>query len=422
MIVVCVPNCIFLSETSRMIAIYESLKELNIKVTMATHGGPYEFVLKKHNIPYKIIEPKVSRAFYHRYMQSIYDSGRTQNYTIDELRIHVQGEIDYFRQIEASLIVTGFALTARLSSAACNIPLVVTHLGSWTPITLEKYGVIVSEVFRNLYTQFIPGNWLNAFGSWLFPRIKSYTKIFNQVAKEIGLPPFKSLFDLLLGDHTLITDVPEILGISEEEVLAWRPDNKNQYRSNIQLAYSGPIFGRLFGEAPDDVLNFLNTDKPKIYIAMNSGQFQDLKIVYDTVSRLDVMAVMVSTIHDNTLFRSPNILTVPFLPSHKIMPLCDLAIINGGQGTIQTAIASGTPIIGFPLQPEQNFNLQRVSDLGAGLCMGLFDLRRGNLTYAIKKILEDSVYHQNAGILKDLQMKRDGPHLTAQYIQKLLID
>lgn len=418
--VVCVPNCIFLSETSRMIAIYESLKDLNIKVVMATHGGPYEFVLKKHNIPYKHIAPKISDEFYCRYMQSIYDGGRTQNYTKAELSSHVQGEIGFFKQIDASLIVSGFTLSARLSSTACKIPLVVTHLGSWTPITFEKYGVVVREVFRNRVTQYIPGNWLNAFGTWLFPRIKSYTKIFNQVAREFGIPEYKSLFDLFVGDHTLITDVPEILGIPEEEVQNWQPSRNDQFSSNVKLSYSGPIFARLFGDLPTAVSDFLSQNKPGIYISMNSGRFQDLKFVYETVSKMDVVAVMVSTIHDDGLERSPNILVVPFLPSHKVMSLCDLAITYGGQGTIQTAIAGGTPIIGFPLQPEQNFNLKRVSDLGAGLCLGLFDLRKGKLKYAIEKVLKDQGYKQQAGVLKDLQLRRDGPKLTAQYIRRLL--
>lgn len=418
--VVCIPNCIFLSETSRMIAIYQALTRMNVEVRIATHGGPYEFVLKEHNISYDIIKPEISEVFYQKYLQSIYDGGRTQNYSFRDLLDHVKGEIDYFEGIDASLVVTGFTLSAKLSAAACGIPLVVTHLGSWTPVTLERYGVQASEFFKNAFTQFLPPRFIDKLATFIFTRTKTYLRNFNEVSKHLGIPSLKSLFDLLLGDHTLITDVPEILGISEEEVLAWKPKNQNLYRPGIRLAYSGPIFAQLFGEVPSDVINFLNTRKPIIYVAMNSGHKEDLKKVYRTVAEMDVFAVMVSTLHGHSWEVAPNILVKSYLPSHLVMPLCDMAIIHGGQGTVQTAIASGIPLIGFPLQPEQNFNLRRIQDLGAGICMAQFDLRKGKLKASIKEILNNPVYRKNAQQLAEFQKGRDGPVLTAQYIREIL--
>jgi UDP:flavonoid glycosyltransferase YjiC (YdhE family) len=403
-----------------MIAIFESLKALDIEVKMVTHGGPYTFILEKRNIPFEIIQPKVSDAFCMRYMRSIYDGGRTQNYTYDELLSHVKSEIDYFKNSKASVIVSGFTLSARLSSSACDIALVVTHLGSWTPITFERYGVEVRECFKNAYTRFIPGKWLNGFGSWLFPRIKSYLKVFNEVSVALKIERCKSMFDLLMGDHTLITDVPEILGISEKEVTNWRPRNNKQYRATARLAYSGPIFAHLFGEIPKEVLDILNCDKPKIYISMNSGPQKYLQEVYKAIANMDVVVVMVSTLHKNIWGSSSNVIIRPFLPSDKVMSLCDLAIIHGGQGTIQTAIESGVPMIGFPLQPEQNFNLRRIADLGAGKCMALYDLKPEKLKAAIEEILNTPSYSCKAKELKVLQSKRDGPESTAKYIKELL--
>jgi UDP:flavonoid glycosyltransferase YjiC (YdhE family) len=332
----------------------------------------------------------------------------------------VQSEIEYFRKNSASLAVSGFTLSARLSTTAIEIPLVVTHLGSWTPIALEKYGAVVSDVFKNQLTQFISAKLLDKFGTWLFRRTKSYTKIFDEVSKALGIPPCKSFFDLVMGNHTMITDVPEILGISESTVLDWCPENSNQCRPDSRLAYAGPIYARLFGGVPDDVIDFLETDKPKIYIAMNSGHLRDLQAVYHAIAQMDVVAIMVSTLHDVNWDQASNVILKSFLPSHKVMPMCDLAIIQGGQGTIQTAIASGIPLIGFPLQPEQNFNLRRISDLGAGICMALFDLRRGKLKPAIEKVLHNPGFRQRAQELRKYQASRDGAQQTAQYIHQLV--
>ncbi len=47
---------------------------------------------------------------------------------------------------------------------------------------------------------------------------------------------------------------------------------------------------------------------------------------------MDVRAVLVSTVHHSKLEESPNILIKKHLPSHKVMPLVDLAIIHNKGG------------------------------------------------------------------------------------------
>ena len=46
MTICCFPNCAYLSETSRMLAVYKKLNEIGAEAILATHGGTYEFVLK----------------------------------------------------------------------------------------------------------------------------------------------------------------------------------------------------------------------------------------------------------------------------------------------------------------------------------------------------------------------------------------
>jgi hypothetical protein len=44
------------------------------------------------------------------------------------------------------------------------------------------------------------------------------------------------------------------------------------------------------------------------------------------------------------------------LPSHLVMGDADLAIIAGGQGSVQTALAAGLPFVGIPLPPRKRPN------------------------------------------------------------------
>ncbi len=133
---------------------------------------------------------------------------------------------------------------------------------------------------------------------------------------------------------------------------------------------------------------------------------------------MDVMSVLVSTVHHNKLEECPNVLIKKYLPSHKVMPLVDLAIIHGGQGSTQTAIASGTPLIGFPLHGEQRLNLKIIERHGAGICLPLKAIKKGRFRSAIDRILTDGKFKTNMKCLKLSQDRYNGAENTAKILQK----
>jgi UDP:flavonoid glycosyltransferase YjiC (YdhE family) len=419
--IVCLPNCAFLSETSRLVAIYKELREIDAPVIMATHGGTFEFVLRDEKIPYQKIEPYLRDPDCRRYLKTIHKPWISL-FSKSRLTSQVKFEIDLFKSVQAVAVITGFNLPSALSARYLGIPLVVTHLGSFVPLLIEKKMLAFSECFDNWLTRLIPDEEINRFFTWLFPHLPFQLRLFNTVAEEIGVGPIRSFFDLMMGDFTLVTDVPEILKIPQAEMHAWKPSAARLYRPSARIKYAGAIFARLFGEIPKSVRTFLITKKPKIFVAMASGKAKNLKRVYDTISAMDVRAVFCSMVNDNTFVSHGNILVADFLPSHLVMPLCDLAIIHGGQGSVQTAISAGIPIIGFPIQPEQNFNLKQVERHGAGLCLSLRNLHRGHLKEAIDQVLGDSGYRKSMQQLQFWQGRRDGASEVAKIVSSLITD
>jgi UDP:flavonoid glycosyltransferase YjiC (YdhE family) len=417
--VTCFPNCAFLSETSRIIAIYKKLLEIEVPAKIVTHGGTYEFILKDEKIPYEKIDPIMSEGDCQHYLKVVAKPW-INLYDKSTLLKFVNSEINFFNSKNVNAVITGFQLSTVLSARRVGIPLIVTHLGSLVPPVFEKGMFACSEYFDNPFTQVIPEEKMNRFGAKFFLAMPFQKRVFNKVADNLGIEPVHSLFDLLMGDLTMVTDVPEILRIPEEEMEAWRPSGKKYYRSSSRLKYVGAIFARLFGNLPEDVRSFLETDKPKIYVAMASGKRENLQRVYDTLSIMDVRAVFCSLVHDQTFFSSENMLVADFLPSHLVMPLCDLAIIHGGQGSVQTAIFAGIPLIGFPIQPEQNFNLKQVERHGAGLCLSLRSLRKGHLKGSINQILKDDRYKKSMEQLRTWQSRRDGALEVAKAVHDLI--
>ncbi|MFX0066633.1 MAG: glycosyltransferase [Candidatus Hermodarchaeota archaeon] len=420
MTICCLPNCAYLSETSRMIAVYKQLIAKDEKAIIATHGGTYDFIFKEEGLNVHYVKPNLSQE----QSQEMVAANRGERglrgfYTINELRVHVKSEINFFKENNISVVLTGFTLSSALSTRVLGIPLAVTHLGSWVPPIFERKMQPFWDDVGYPITRLIPDAWKNNFVNWLFPRIKFFTKAFTVVAKELGVEPFKNYIDLLMGDLTMVTDVPEILSIPLDELENWIPTNPQLYSRKPRLKYVGAIYAQLFGDVSEAVKEFLKTEKPKIYVALTSSRPDYVSSVYSILKDMEAQVLFCSTIHTNDFEESSNILVRNHFPSHKIMPLVDLVIIHGGQGSIQSAVTAGVPILGFPLHIEQNFNLKMIERHGAGICSSLKRLKKGTLRPMIEQILSGSSFKSNMQRLKSYQDRYNGPENVVKSLQEL---
>jgi len=86
------PNCCFLSETSRMLEIYRALVARGAGVRIATHGGTYEWVLRDAGVPYDLVGPRMSGGRCAEFVQSVPGIGAPDQsmWSDSELRAHVQ--------------------------------------------------------------------------------------------------------------------------------------------------------------------------------------------------------------------------------------------------------------------------------------------------------------------------------------------
>jgi UDP:flavonoid glycosyltransferase YjiC (YdhE family) len=419
MTVVLLPNAGFLSETTRMLAVYRELEKLGTPAVLASHGGTYEGVLREAGVPWERIPPTQTSEDCTRLLELLNNPFRGHLYSRKQLRKIVENEVSFFRQVDARVVVSGFTLSASLSARALSIPLVVTHLASWIPPVLERGRFGVSEFFDSSFPiSILPDRLQARLVAWLFPRVRKHAGVFKQVAKDLDIEPVRGLFDLMLGDLVFVTDVPEILGIPEEDLEAWRPRSAC-YRPDLRFSYVGAIYARVFGKVPEEVTRFLRSTKPTVYVAMASTRSEYMQAVLDTIETMDVRAVIVTTVHGDELEPKGDVLLYDFLPSHEVMPLCDAAIIHGGQGTIQTAIASGTPFVGIPLQPEQNVNLKIIEHRGGSRTVSLKALRKGDLRSRLEEVLGDESFRKSMANLKDFQAQQNGPAETAKRLTML---
>ncbi len=228
------------------------------------------------------------------------------------------------------------------------------------PPVFEKKMLVPTLVTDSPIFKIIPRSWLVSLINLLMYKSKIATKSFNQIAKRYGVKPFHSMEELMMGDTIIVTDVPEILTISKLELESWQPSTKDKkfYSYGYKLRYGGAIFAKLFGDIPEEVITFLKSDLPKIYVALTSGRSEVLERVYD----------------------------------------------------------AGIPILGIPLHVEQGLNVAMIERHGAGLLQIKHRINPQEIKDKVLKILNDSSFKKNMEQLSTYQKQVDGVSRTVDII------
>jgi UDP:flavonoid glycosyltransferase YjiC (YdhE family) len=392
------PNCAFLSETSRMIQIGKALTARGAEVCFATHGGLFESLLGDEGRAYDLVGPPMDAARSRRFIRDSVGVGdpRQSMYSHDEMRACVLAEAEYFRRKRVIAVIIGFTLTTLLSTRIARVPLVAQHAGAWIPPLLERSDRPPSPAMPRLY---LSG--------------------FDALADELGVPRIPSFPALLLGDLSMVTEAPEVYGVREAEMSAWRP-SEGLYWPSTRFVYTGPIFARIDCPIPPPVEAALRREGPIVYVAMTSAPAGLVRAAVREVASAGVEVVVAATLDDLSDLAGPRVTVAGILPSHRIAPRVTLAVTTGGQGSLQNAMAAGTPVIGIPLQAEQEANLRWLEGAGAARSLPAAALGQGVLAGLVRETLATPSCRLGALRIAAAYAQRDGPGLSAEAILRYL--
>ncbi len=90
-----------------------------------------------------------------------------------------------------------------------------------------------------------------------------------------------------------------------------------------------------------------------VYVAITSSSAVLVRQVIAQLSTLGLRILVAGTVRDLSDLQSDDVLVAGVLPSQQIMPQVDLGVISGGQGSVQSALASGLPFIGSRCGPSR---------------------------------------------------------------------
>lgn len=398
------PETLNIAETTRMIEIAKESKD-TFNCVFFGYSDVYSHLIEQAGFEFRRMTPwltkeKIEHLWKVDRMESFDDP-----FTESELRERVESEVALFRELDPVAIVIGFTLSVTISARVSQIPLVYVLPFPLTRPFLDAGLATFPDEFDYPFLRVLPPRLLDRITNEWLKNTRLWIKPFQRVAAHYGIPPITRLVDIYEGDFNLVTDIPQLTGVKD------LPKN---------WQYVGPIFAHLEGEVPAELLN-LPHEQPIIYCAMGSSANRD--ILGTVIEAFDntpytVIAPVSAHIQNQNISVPKNVLVYDWLPATKVNPLADIAVIHGGQGTVQTACAAGTPFVGIGLQPEQESNIDAIVRQGSAIRIRKRRLSRKALLSAIEQLLKDPVAHQKAKELQMLVADWNGAKNSAEFLKQ----
>jgi len=97
-----------------------------------------------------------------------------------------------------------------------------------------------------------------------------------------------------------------------------------------------------------------------------------------------------------------------------------VAVTMGGQGTVQTGMISGTPLVGIPLHPEQELNVDLAARQGMAIAVAPRHAGTEKMSAAVRRILLEPRFRTEARRVQKLYAGIDGASEAAAHIVRYL--
>lgn len=393
-------------EATRSLEIVRGIRKyvpdgLGFRAVFLSHGGRFEQKILDSGFEIYKAEPQLEGVGFYQ------DLKPNRNNFVGSAELAsrlIKGELAAFRVIRPDAVLYGFWPFASLARrmAEPEIPGIC-----YLPLPLER-NIYSTNLMKDIPDQikpltFLPLGVRRAMMKAIPPSVRTKAPIFRQqnildAAKQCGWngSELQNLFDLLRSDLTIVNDLPEF------------------YR-DIRLPSDFKITGPLYSQpgpneqvSPEIEKIFQDGGKTKIFCTMgSSGRKNFLLEAVRAIAALPTeqycavilapKAVCPLEEAQTAAGGRPNIyITDQFVPAKLVNALADIVVCHGGQGTVQTAMASGTPIVGAAMQPEQQINLDNVVISGAAVRIPVTRWNEKNIRSAVTKISSDPTYRRNA--------------------------
>ncbi|WP_344069972.1 glycosyltransferase [Microbacterium sediminicola] len=391
-----------LAETTRMIQVARALDAGYDAVFM---GYEHDFVhlITDAGFRYIACEPAWTDA--ERDQAMAYDQGKTLKspFTEELVTARVSRERELIRELGARAVVTGSNLTSFIAARAEGVPL-------FFPV---PFALTQPQVAQTPHLWMVQGRSRLARAAdrvatslfrWFYNTAPIAPKAFATVARANGVAPLKTIGSLITADYNLLTEMP------------WELDG---FTLPSTFHRVGPIFANIDAPLPPIVEELAARDIPLVYLALGSSGNRDLALrcarALGTLP-VNVIAPIRQYVTDADDLPA-NVHVTDLLPAPKLGGYVDAAVIHGGQGTVQTACATGIPFVGMGLQPEQTWHVRLCEQRGNAISLPPKAAGSAEFLDAVNRVLTDPGIRRAAAEVKDAYVGEDGARASARFIE-----
>ncbi|MDY0908811.1 glycosyltransferase [Microbacterium sp. CFBP9034] len=391
-----------LAETTRMIQVARALDPSHHPVFMG-YESDYVSLIADAGFEYRACAPSWSEA--ERQQAIAFDQGRAMRtpFTKELVAARVDVERELIRELRSPVVVTGSNLTSYLSARAEGVPL-------FYPV---PFALTLAQVEQTRHMDFVRGRGRAARAAdrlatsifrWVYTRAPLAPRAFTTVAKANGVAPLRTVASLLTADRNLLTE------------MEWELDG---FRIPVGFERVGPIFAHVDVPIPPIVDQLAAASDPLIYLALGSSANRGLAL--EAARALGTLPVNVVAPIRHYLDPGDsvpdNVHVTDLLPAHKLGGLVDAAVLHGGQGTVQTACATGVPFVGMGLQPEQTWHVRACERRGNAIAVSPKQVSKPPFVDAVQRVLSEPGFRTAAAEVREAYAREDGAAAVARLIE-----
>ena len=302
-------------------------------------------------------------------------------------------------------ICAGFSVAAK----RLGVPLI--HIANALPINL--YGSVPPAIVGWPYRTGYFARLRNRAGNAAFRRLLGpYLTVVADYYRRFDLP-----FDIRdanggLSKLAQISQVPAAFDFPNPELPPW-------------FHHAGPFHdgqGRAAAEFPWDRL----TGEPIIYVSMGTVQ-NGFEHVFRTIAEgcAGLGHQLVVSIGGNLTVEgvgplAGNSIVVGHAPQLELLRRATLCITHAGLNTALESLAAGVPMVAIPVTNDQPGVAARIAYTGTGTVVPYRRLSLDRLRRAVRRVLDDGRYHENARQLQAAIQAANGLERAADIIERTL--
>ena len=327
------------------------------------------------------------------------------------------------RKRKPDLVIYGFIPPAGIACAIEEIPSVAfLPFPAFKPWVAKYLVKDIPDSLENWITYAMPPflrRKLARLLSWLVVKQGFFTQPnFGRAGKQLGWKePKPDLFSMFPANLKLVNDLPDYY---RGQAIGARTQITGPLFSRSSQNKVDPKILRTFRpENPRKVFFTMGSSGEKAYLleaieALVAGSYHAVVAVSPSIASLDEIRSRFPSLPERIY------LTDQFLPAHTVTPMADVAIIHGGQGTLQTTLEAGVPFIGVAMQAEQQANLDNAVSLGAGIRVPRKFWRAKAIESALARLFEEPGFRESAKRVSTSYQAVNGHEQAAQAIWELL--